>query len=40
MNSGDNMAWRETLAHYDSNLLRELKLLIDQIIADREEFFR
>lgn len=34
------MAWRETLGHYDSNILREIKQLIDQIIADREEFFR
>jgi hypothetical protein len=40
LNKGDKMAWEDNFAYYNSNYLRELKKLIDEIIIKREEFFK
>lgn len=39
MNDGDKKAWRARLDCYRSDDLREVKKLIDEVLADREEFF-
>lgn len=40
LNKGDKNAWQDNFGFYTSNYLRELKLLIDEIIEKREEFFK
>jgi hypothetical protein len=40
MNEGDKKAWIFIFQYYDSNKLRDIIKVIEEIIEKREEFFK